>query len=264
MHFLTVNADSNDANLLICMDSYSPISVDYNDPFELGTNPVTLVKSYDEAVQFMESSIRHFHQHHWREGISSEEFFKIYEVFAPYIFIYFQENSESLVDKKYAKSLLPSLCSSPSDGKTAQMVITNICKKLKVPLIAGITNPNSKSADDVSEDLYLINPSDVPLNIVKASASFHVTVDEKSGAGVTHGSPPLNIPFVVLPKSYLHVGNILGWELDSSLWFDVWFRKEKNQNSTHFTFNLKDSTLPCILPQMNQRGFLYRPKELSK
>lgn len=252
------------------LDSMSPVGSNFEitieNPFESDLNiagQMVSVHTREESQKLIETSVLSFHEKYYKPGISKKEFLKIYHVFAPHVHIYCQPPDENLSHWKIADHLLQGICEALSDEKSAQQITSELCKKSKLPLIATVMNPHSKSADDVDQDIYLINASEKPIEIVKASSAFYTTVDEETGGGITTGAPELKDPFVLLPKSYLHTGNILGWELDSALWMDVWYKKEGSQDSVHLSFDLKSSALSCTPPYLNQRGFIYRPKTIK-
>ncbi len=133
-------------------------------------------------------------------------------------------------------------------------------KRLRIPtnepLIALVLNQESKTADDVYADIYAINDTSEPF-IIKAKANFFQTVSEETGEGITHGPRPVE-EITLEAKSFIKVGDIIEWELDSALWFDVAFKHQGDEIFTCNSYDLKSGKdIKCTLPVMNIEGYIY-------
>ena len=87
-----------------------------------------------------------------------------------------------------------------------------------------------------------------------AETDFFVTVDEETGEGISHGSGRKRVELSA--GEYAKVGDIAGWEWDSSLHFDI--TVEVEGRSLRLGYNLKSSTRIAItLPGM-EKGTIVR------
>jgi hypothetical protein len=108
--------------------------------------------------------------------------------------------------------------------------------------------------DGVDREIYVINLSTDVIE-VRTSAGFLTTVDEDTGQGVEHGPRPTARD--VRPGAAEKVGDVLGWELDSALYFQVSFRARGEAAWTHLGFDLKRPDDDEILPVLGVRGSRY-------
>ncbi|MBI4145932.1 hypothetical protein HY489_01190 [Candidatus Woesearchaeota archaeon] len=123
-------------------------------------------------------------------------------------------------------------------------------------ILALVMNEQSKTADDVHADIYLINTEAVTL-VVRTKADFTQTVNEKTGASITVGPKPAELE--LKPNSATKVGNIIEWELDFALWFDVWHKKKTDKNFTVSSYHLKGTKQEQVLPVLNKKGLVVQP-----
>ncbi len=85
-------------------------------------------------------------------------------------------------------------------------------------LIQGI---ESRTADDVVEIIYLQNDTERTW-VATVRAKFTTTVDDESGAALHHG--PAGTEVELAPGARARVGDVVGWEWDSSRFIDIEFR----------------------------------------
>lgn len=125
-----------------------------------------------------------------------------------------------------------------------------------VDVILALVYLPTKSADDVFAEIYLINTASKVCR-VRTQGDFWLTVDDASGQAVKHGSSA--IEHELKPKQAAKAGNILGWELDSALGFDVWLQKFGEKSWTHRAYNLKGGGKEELLPVIKKKGVIRKP-----
>ena len=121
------------------------------------------------------------------------------------------------------------------------------------PICAVVDTDDHKSPDDVVSIIYLINTTDQDF-VIKTKADFFQTVDEETGKGITHG--PKAKQTTLKANSYAKVGDILGWELDSCLGFDVFYKGTLDEEFIHLSYNFRGGK-ECKLPLLDQDGSVY-------
>ncbi len=89
---------------------------------------------------------------------------------------------------------------------------------------------------EVVKTIYLLNGTDRNI-IAKASAGFFQTIDDDSGQTLEHGSDAAEV--ILAPGQWTQVGNVLGWELDSALMFDIEFRHAGENNWRKLAYDLR-------------------------
>ena len=132
-------------------------------------------------------------------------------------------------------------------------VVAAIVEMCTEPLVVTVPRPERRSPDAVDSDIYLLNPSAHSFE-AKTSARFQVTVDDLSGESVEHG--PVACELVLAPASATKAGEILGWELDSSLFFQISYRRIGENQWKHFGMDLKRCACGGRLPLLGSHGFL--------
>jgi hypothetical protein len=124
-------------------------------------------------------------------------------------------------------------------------------------LVLGLAlNPASKTADDKYADIYLLNRGNESFEI-EAAADFSTTVNEDIGQTLVHGSRPNTL--ILSPGAYALVGDIIEWELDSALWFDIFFRKKKGTQWYWLSYHLKGSDAKIVIPQLSIECWVVEP-----
>ncbi len=104
---------------------------------------------------------------------------------------------------------------------------------LPAVLIQGV---ESRTADDVVEIIYLQNDTDRTY-VAKVRADFFTTVDDESGEALHHG--PAGTEVELAPGERARVGDIVGWEWDSALGFDIEFRLAEDDGSRRVHYDLQ-------------------------
>ena len=122
------------------------------------------------------------------------------------------------------------------------------------PLVATVPRPASSSSDDVESDIYVLNPTAEPF-LLRTRARFSVTVDEVSGAAAEHG--PAAGDTTLPAQSATKVGDILGWERDSALFFQISYRRVHERRWEHLGTDLKRSACVGHVPMVGARGVLH-------
>jgi hypothetical protein len=93
----------------------------------------------------------------------------------------------------------------------------------------------AKTADDVVEVLYLQNTTDQACKAT-VRARYSTTVDEASGAAAHHG--PRGTEVELAPGELARIGDVLGWEWDSSRWLTITFRQAADSEPRELSYEL--------------------------
>lgn len=93
----------------------------------------------------------------------------------------------------------------------------------------------SRTADDVVDVIYLQNDTERTY-VATVRAKFSTTVDDESGEALHHGSAGTEVELA--PGERARVGDIVGWELDSYLGFDIEFRRAEDCGSRRVHYDL--------------------------
>ena len=126
-------------------------------------------------------------------------------------------------------------------------------RRMRFPLLVMVSRDDHVSASDVTEDLYCYNTTRSLMSLT-TEADFFVTVDEETGAGISHGSRPEHVNLA--PGEYAKVGDIKGWEWDSGMSFNV--TVEIDDRSFHLEYNLKSTTGRAITLPGKEKGYVVR------
>jgi len=140
-------------------------------------------------------------------------------------------------------------------------VVAAIVEGRAEPLVATVRRAASRSSDDVDTDIYVLNPSAEPFEL-KTSARFALTVNDETGAGVVHGPKPQSL--VLSPASATRVGEVLGWELDSALFFQVSYRRVGAPAWSHWEVDLKSRGCTGRLPLVGAAGALHQEHAVNE
>jgi hypothetical protein len=125
------------------------------------------------------------------------------------------------------------------------------------PLVLGLVlNPHSKTADDKYADIYLWNNGQSSIQ-VETRSGFSVTANEQTGDSLVHGAKSKLL--TLRTGEYAWVGDIIEWELDSALWFDIYF-KDGDKKWMWLGYNLGRSYSKSIVPQLNAECWVVEPE----
>ncbi len=113
------------------------------------------------------------------------------------------------------------------------------------------------TADDVVEIIYLQNDTD-RIWVATVRANFTTTVDDESGQALHHGSAGTEVKLA--PGERARVGDVLGWELDSSLGLQIEFRHPEGNGArvVHYMLEFGGPTR-----EVDGLGVVYEPEPLT-
>lgn len=123
---------------------------------------------------------------------------------------------------------------------------------LEIPTIACFEYPKN-GADDVAFEFHCLNTTSHEF-IVTTRSDCAMTVNEETGAFISPGSPPSE--HRLAPGEAVQIGDVLGWELDGVVAFDVRFTRTDNGCFSRRNYALHHRSHPCQIPGRTEPGQL--------
>lgn len=122
----------------------------------------------------------------------------------------------------------------------------------ELPTIACLENPHA-GADEIVFEIHCHNTTSHEF-IVTTHSDSAMTVNEETGAFITPGSPPSE--HRLAPGEAVQIGDVLGWELDGVVAFDVSFTRTDNGCFYQRNYALHHRSHPCRIPGRTEPGQL--------
>ena len=216
----------------------------------------------EKAIAACKKIIDDFLAQHCKKGMSSEQLNNLYSVFSEHPWVFSSAESDIFDEYKYIAGRCKELCTGAGDARVAEQEVLSILSHYDEPILALVLNEKSQSADDVHADIYVINATDHAFEIMTKS-DFFQTVNEETGDVISVGPKPHTM--TLKPHTVEKVGDIIEWELDFALGFDVAYKRPGEKQFTYLGANLKSGrSFTITLPVLNKRGGIVRLHQYKK
>lgn len=108
-------------------------------------------------------------------------------------------------------------------------------------MIVRVPREGVRDAGEIDTDIYCANLTATPFLVEVRSASF-TTVDEATGAALTHGADPVAI--LLAPGAAAKIGDVAGWEWDGFVGLDLIFQADGAASRVRGRYRVGESAAP--------------------
>lgn len=129
----------------------------------------------------------------------------------------------------------------------------------ELPLLVCVPIETGGNASLIDTELYCVNLTSRTFD-VDARSESHTTVDEETGAGIAHGSPPKSV--VLAPGEAAQVGDVAAWEWDGAVGMSITYRPAGDDAPIYVSYlpsHFRRDSEPLVVPSNGKSGHIITP-----